>query len=378
VESIKSLNLGFFGIDEATEVSESMYLMLATRLRRAGIPQKFRKALITANPEAGWVKRRFVDQKLSNHKFIFANYMDNPYLPGDYPELFDTMPLRWKEKYLKGRWEAASGLIYKEFNPEFHTIPYRDNLPDWKYLKGLDHGTQNPTACLGIYYSEPDKEHLQDLIGDRTKAMHPLFKDYPVLLCHRLYYATGLVGAHKEGIDKAFVGTPTGTPVYADPSIWTSHGHEKLTMEGKAVEWALANEYLTPPHPVMGLTKANNQLLAGIDRISTLLLIGHLFFMDHPTMHPLIGEAGEIRSYAWKEPRTDSQDWPEEPIPVMDHACDALRYGAMSLPPISKMEQKVIPYNSFQAARLRAQKFKREIKGKLGIRVDKHGFLRSV
>jgi hypothetical protein len=378
VERIKSLNLGFFGIDEATEVSESIYLMLCTRLRRAGIPREFRKGMITANPEAGWVKRRFVDQALPNHRFVFANYLDNPHLPSDYSALFETMPLRWRQKYLNGSWAAASGLIFKEFNPTFHVIPYRESLPGWKYVRGLDHGSQNPTACVGLYYGEPSKDELTDILGDRIQAMHPLFKDYPVILAHRLYYGPGLISAHKEGIAETFIGTPLSVPTFADPSIWSSHGHEKLTMGGKSEEWTIYDDYSSEPKAVLGLTRGNNQLLAGLDRVSTLLLIGHLFFMNHPSLEPLIGAAGEIRSYAWKESRTDDVNSPEEPINANDHACDALRYALMSLPPIVKLEQKIVPYNSFQAARLRAQKFKRELKGKMGVRVDKHGFLRSV
>jgi len=46
-ERIKSLNLGFFALDEATEIAESIFMMLQTRLRRKGIPKMHRKGMVT-------------------------------------------------------------------------------------------------------------------------------------------------------------------------------------------------------------------------------------------------------------------------------------------------------------------------------------------
>jgi len=381
LERIKSLNLGFFGIDEATEVAEATFLMLVTRLRRKSVPKIFRKGMVTANPEAGWVKRRFVDQKLSNHKFIFANYADNPHLPEDYPELFKTMPIRWQQKYLQGSWDAASGLIYKEFRLDKHIVPFTDKLPpEWRYMRGFDHGSQNPTACLGVSFGAPDDPYLREILGDKMDFVElEKFKHYPVLLLHKMYYGTGLVRDHRKKIHETW-GSDKSIVTYADPSIWIKQGVEKMTSDGKPKNWCLADEYLEKPYPVRGLVKGNNQVLVGIDRISSLLRIGHLFFMDHSSNEPLVGDSGEMLSYAWKEPRVDGEDWPEEPIKQNDHACDALRYACMSLPPISQMEKKIIPYNSFVAARQRAIDFK---KGRLkrnakGWLVDRRGRLRGV
>jgi len=42
-----------------------------------------------------------------------------------------------------------------------------------------------------------------------------------------------------------------------------------------------------------------------------------------------------------------------------DHGVDALRYGIMSLPPLKVEAATVIPYNSFAAAKIRAEAHKR-------------------
>jgi len=351
LERIKSLNLGFFCIDEATEVAESIFMMLATRLRRAGIPKIYRKAMISANPEAGWVKRRFVDQNLKDHRFVQANYNDNPYLPEDYHELFDTMPLTWRQKYLDGNWGAVSGLIWKEFLDDRHVVPWGELPPEWRTFRGHDHGQQNPAATLSFGYGYADI-HLEQIIGEeRMKAMDPRFDSYPVLIVDRMYYKSGLVSEHRENIWKIW-GNFNG-PTYADPSMWKKD-REKLISDGKSIPYSVADEYLETPYPMQGLIRANNIVSVGINRVSQLLKIGHLYFMDHPSMDEMIGEAGEIRSYSWKQPRTDDDDWPEEPDKKRDHACDALRYGVMSLPPLRVEQGTVIPYNSFMAARQRA------------------------
>jgi len=368
VERVKSLNLGFFGIDEATEVAEAIFMMLCTRLRRKGIPKEFRKGMISANPEAGWVKRRFLDQNLGDHVFVEANYTDNPHLPEDYPELFNAMPNHWREKYLLGNWGAVSGLVLKDFDPEVHIIPYKEAFPEWRRFRGFDHGQQNPAACIGFTQGYVDEVYLPELIGDRMDFLDKKYDNYPVIIADKMYYSSGLVSDHKVGIAKTFEGIDRVGITYADPSIWRKD-REKIVGDGKGIPFSIAQEYMENPNALTGLVRANNIVAVGIDRLSMLLRIGHLYFMDHESMDPLVGETGEIRSYSWKQPRTDDDDWPEEPIKRNDHACDAARYGIMSLPPLKAEQAKVIPYNSFMAARQRAIADK---KGKRGITIA-HG-----
>lgn len=366
-ERLKSLNLGFFGIEEATEVAESIFMMLKTRLRRKSVPQIGRKGLVTANPEAGWVKKTFVDQKLPNHKFVFANFRDNPHLPSDYPELFDTLPDRWKQKYLYGRWEAASGLIWKEFDTDFHLLPEDTWVPnEWLKVRGLDHGQQNPTACIGGSAGLSDKDELRTVIGDRVDGMVEGFDHYPVIVCSKLYYSPGLVSEHREHIYKCYKDwRPWKDDImittWADPSIW-ARDREKLVGNGKSVEYSIADEYLEQPFPLRGLRRANNQLLVGIDRVSMLFKIGHLFIVDNEELHPLVGPGGEVRNYSWKEPRIEDLNWPEQPQDKDNHACDALRYLAMGFPAPQREVQRENP-RSFDAVLRAAQEHSRKRMG---------------
>ena len=85
LDRLKSMDLGWFGIDQAEETSEKHFFLLASRLRLVANGVDY-KGLMTANPQPGWVKHRFIEQKLPDHVFIPALPKDNPYLPGDYEE----------------------------------------------------------------------------------------------------------------------------------------------------------------------------------------------------------------------------------------------------------------------------------------------------
>ena len=110
IEGLKSMELGWFAIDEASETSESFFLMLLSRLRLqlSGI-QYF--GFMGSNPDPGWLKQRFIDQALPNHEFIPALPTDNPNLPVGYVErLREIFPEDWVNRFLQGDWTAFEGI----------------------------------------------------------------------------------------------------------------------------------------------------------------------------------------------------------------------------------------------------------------------------
>ena len=112
---LKSMELGWFGIDQAEETSESHFLFLMSRLALM-LPHIRRKGLLTANPAPGWVKHLFIEQKKHNHIFIPALPKDNPYLPEDYEaELREFYPAELVKQLLEGDWDAleAGNYLFK-------------------------------------------------------------------------------------------------------------------------------------------------------------------------------------------------------------------------------------------------------------------------
>lgn len=109
LDRIKSMNLGFFAIDEASETERRFFLMLCGGLRIGHVPPSAYKGLITSNPEPGWVKADFIDVPIPNSVFVQMLPTDNPHLPPDY---VDNMRLAfagnpgWVERYIEGDWNA--------------------------------------------------------------------------------------------------------------------------------------------------------------------------------------------------------------------------------------------------------------------------------
>ena len=109
IDKLKSMELGWFAIDEASETSESFFLMLSSRLR-IQLPGIRYFGLLASNPDPGWLKQRFIDQKLPDHIFVPALPRDNPQLPEGYVNrLIELFPEDWQARFLEGDWTAFEG-----------------------------------------------------------------------------------------------------------------------------------------------------------------------------------------------------------------------------------------------------------------------------
>jgi len=106
LQRLTSMTLGFFGIDQAEETTETHFNMLAGRLR-LNVPKIRYKGLLTCNPAPGWLKQKFIEQKLTDHIFIRSLPKDNPHLPTDYESgLRKIYPAEWVAAMLEGSWDA--------------------------------------------------------------------------------------------------------------------------------------------------------------------------------------------------------------------------------------------------------------------------------
>jgi hypothetical protein len=154
IDRLKSMNLGWFGIDQAEEVSESHFLLLASRLRLI-LPYIKYKGLLSANPAPGWVKHRFIEQKLPDHVFIPALPKDNPYLPGDYESTLQELYKGHEElirAWLNGDWDALESGNYLFKYKDIKDAIERD-VKDGDKTKviGVDlarFGDDNSVACV--------------------------------------------------------------------------------------------------------------------------------------------------------------------------------------------------------------------------------------
>ena len=337
MDRIKSLEIGHYEIDEASETNFEVIKMLKARLRWKlpdGTYPKF-FGLYASNPEPGWVKDTFVTPQLrgeqrEEHIFIQALVKDNPYLPPTYIEdLKRDNPADWVERYINGSWDAVEGQVWKGYSFDTHVFP--NNLSDFEIpqigevehpflIAGLDHGQSNPTCFLAAYVDSDDNIIIMDE-----------------------YYSKGLVSEHVRAITSLFP-IEKFDEIAADSTMWGK------TREKDGNPWSVADEYQDRD---VSITKANNDVMAGINRVAEYLII------DEKREHPFLDQKGsprlfiskrcknlitEIPEYIWKKQSDDALNKREEPRKYNDHACDALRYLIMTRPSVDRdKKDELIP-----------------------------------
>lgn len=112
-----SMEVGWFAIDEAHEVSKDDFLYMQSRLRwkcRSGVRPPY-YGLLATNPAECWIKYDFVEEKTRKDGYCFIRALpsDNPELPEDYVEqLRNTYSENWIKRYLEGDWEVfTEGIV---------------------------------------------------------------------------------------------------------------------------------------------------------------------------------------------------------------------------------------------------------------------------
>lgn len=158
--SLLSLNIRFFGIDQAEEVPEAAFLTLISRIGRTDVDSQTGKPLppawgaVVGNPKGhNWVWERW--KRDADPRGLTGDYyhleeattLQGPMTSPEYVAVLKaTYPERWYRRYVLGNWDEDSGRIYNEFDPEVHVIDPFEINPLWKAGVGVDLGYNHPTA----------------------------------------------------------------------------------------------------------------------------------------------------------------------------------------------------------------------------------------
>lgn len=330
-DKLTNLNLGWYLIDQAEEVSEDMFLMLNGRLRRRNSP---RKGMILFNPNGhDWIWRRFLHLEYPQHTLIHAKTSDNPNLPSDYIEQFSGYPKAWRERFFEGSFDVFTDQIWPEFDPDVHVIrPFE--IPAWfEIVEGIDHGRRNPTAVLWAAFDDRGNCFIVD----------------------EHYQEGWRVGRHADAILKkrAQWGTPNYTVI--DASAAQKDPNTERSVIDEYWDYGI---YTIP---------SDRHKIARVNRVAEWLRLD----ANHP--HPLSGEYAEepedpmddygwpriyifsncynliehVPQYKWKpQPATATEDAKEEPLKKDDHDVDALGYILMTRPEPGKRPIEDLPGDS--------------------------------
>lgn len=241
------------------------------------------KLWFNCNPEGpshwfylSWVLEAGRKNMLHLHFTMEDNYSLAPAVKARYESLYSGV---FYDRFIRGLWVVAEGLIYTMFNKDFHVVPSVPRPYD-KYMMSCDYGTINPTS-IGLW-------------GRVGKKWYRV-REY--------YYDSRREGRQRTDEEhyaqlEALAGDCRISAVIVDPSaasfLEVIRRHDRYRVE-----------------------KAANAVIDGIRDVASHLQSGDLFFCDCCT--DCIREFG---MYRWDERSTAI----DRPIKENDHSMDDVRY----------------------------------------------------
>lgn len=347
--SLTNLNLGWFWIDQAEEVTEDAFMFLRGRLRRK--TAKRRTGYLTFNMEGhNWIWRTWLkgldkdEQPLdrADYHLIVADTLANrDNLPEDYIKQILKLPERVRQRYVYGSWDVFEGQIYPMFSDQIHVIAPFSPPHDWTLFEMGDHGRTNPTAWLW---------GAVDFAGNLF-----IFDEH--------YLAGAPVSTHVEAIKTIRARYDLKPEELAYSVIDPNTKAEDST--GTTIQYQYLDAGMYPSTLQSRLFGGNNDVMAGINLVSEYLQY------DADRLHPITKQKGspklfitrncvnlirELHEYQWAtlNNRSSALNAPEKPRKFNDHAVDALRYGAMSVPKTPEKQEQPGTLQSMKARFLRA------------------------
>jgi hypothetical protein len=152
-KKIENYNIGLYMVDQGEEVEEEFFFKFQGRLRQHASP---REGIWLFNPNGhNWLWRRFIDPERTPrfkklHRVVEAPPMDNPNLPEDFMEQFESLPKHWYDRYVLGSHEVFVGQIFTDWNPEMHVIEPFHIPGEWERWRCIDPGIGHEGAVNWI------------------------------------------------------------------------------------------------------------------------------------------------------------------------------------------------------------------------------------
>lgn len=240
------------------------------------------KFWFNCNPESPghWFYKEWISKSASrNMLYLHFTMDDNLSLDNKIKARYEGMYTGvFYERYIRGLWVVAEGLIYSMFNKTYHIVPSIDRAYEQYYIS-IDYGTLNPTSA-----------GLWGLLQGKWYRVREYYYD------GRKEGRSRTDEEHYEAVEKLAGNLPI-KKVIVDPSaasfIEVIRRHDRFRVE-----------------------QASNRVLDGIRDVGTHLAGGDLFFCD--CCEDCIREFG---LYRWDEKATE-----DRPLKTDDHAMDDVRY----------------------------------------------------
>lgn len=222
-----------------------------------------------------WIKKHIERDILYLHFTMDDNLSLSEKIKRRYENMYSGV---FYDRYIRGLWVVAEGLIYSMFNKDYHVVPSIPR-PYEKYYISCDYGTLNPTSAGLWGLSDGVWYRMREYYYDGRKMQKQRTDE-----------------EHYAAIEELTGGLPI-KEIIVDPSaasfIEVIRRHDRFNVE-----------------------QASNRVLDGIRDVATQLKAGKILICDCCT--DCIREFG---LYRWDEKATE-----DRPLKTDDHAMDDVRY----------------------------------------------------
>ena len=276
-------------IEEATELTQADFEIIDDRLRGELPPGQFYQIRMTFNPvnKSHWIKRHFFDYTDSDTLTHHSTYLMNRFIDDAYKRRMERRREVDPEGYLiygLGEWGEIGGLILHNWRAEDISL----NLNDYDDISiGQDFGFNHANAILLLGIKD-DNIYVLDEIYVHEKETSEII---PI------------------AIAKNF---PRNRTMYCDSAepdrikMWKSAGFRAVPVEKEQSEKKYQVAQIDWLKGVVGKDKAIKR---------------QIFVHPH-----CVNTIKELQQWKWKKDER-SGEYMDEPVPIMDDAMAALRYG---------------------------------------------------
>lgn len=279
-------------VQEATELAESDWELISTRLRNGMMPYQQLLADCNPGPPTHWLKQR-ADRGAT--VLFESRHEDNPSLTAEYLATLDRLTGVRYQRLRLGRWAAAEGLVY-EFDRAVHVLDRLDVDKGWRRLRVVDFGFTNPFVC-----------QWWALDGDGRMYLY-----------REIYRTQRLVEDHARDILRLSAGETY------EATIADHDAEDRATLNRHGVATSPAHKAVSP-----GIQAVQQRLQrAGDGRPRLFVLRDVLTARDEALAeaHKPWCTEQEFDGYVWPQGQ-DGKPVKEQPVKLDDHGMDALRYA---------------------------------------------------
>jgi len=283
-------------MEEAAEFTRADFDELLARMR--GIAAPWRQVILSTNPDADthWINRDLIIG--GQARVFYSSAKDNPVNPADYLSTLDKLTGVRRDRLRDGKWVAAEGLVWDNYDPSIHLIDRFPIPAEWRRTRSVDFGYTNPFVCQwwavdpdGRLYRYREIYRSQRIVEDHAKRIVELSKGEAIEATVADHDAEDRATLQRHGIPTA--------PARKEVSTGVQAVEQRLRVQGDG-------------KPRLYLMRDSL-----VDRDKALEAV-HL---------PTCTEE-EILAYVWPK-AADGKPIKEQPVKMNDHGCDAMRYLVM-------------------------------------------------